>query len=87
MPSEKKLLPHRPATLEAIDELLSHASNQALLRDCSVCEMTLEAIYGDSNDNGMLLDILILARVALVHLRGASFLVHENSKHEETQEL
>jgi hypothetical protein len=84
---EQTVFQPRQVTLEAIDRLIQMASDEIGYHGGTHAEEICELIFGSDGSSGMLLDILTLARVALVHLRGASFLVHENSKHEETQEL
>ena len=70
-------LPHQPATLELIDKALGYALDPKLQESNDTCEYTIEIIYGGRDDQGILVDLLTLARIALVHLRGASYLVHE----------
>lgn len=67
----------RQVTLEVLDRLIQMASDEVGYNGGTHAEEICELIFGQGSDSGILLDILILARVALVHLRGASFLVHE----------
>lgn len=76
---EEIVFPPRPVTLEALDRLIQMASDEVGYNGGTHSEEICEFIFGQGGDSGMLLDILILARIALVHLRGASFLVHEET--------
>lgn len=77
-----KVLPHRRATLKLIDEAIGLAEDPTLQEGNEVCERSIQLIYGGADDQGILLDVLTLARIALVHLRGASYLVHEGKNQE-----
>jgi hypothetical protein len=76
---EQTVFQPRQVTLEAIDRLIQMASDEIGYHGGTHAEEICELIFGSDGSSGMLLDILTLARVALVHLRGASFLVHEES--------
>jgi len=77
---EEVVFPPRQVTLEALDRLIQLASDEIGYHGGTHAEEICEYIFGgfDANGSGMLLDILTLARIALIHLRGASFLVHES---------
>jgi hypothetical protein len=74
--------PHQTATLELIDKALGYALDPKLQENNDVCEYTIDIVFGGRDDQGILVDLLTLARIALVHLRGASYLVHEDQHHE-----
>jgi len=76
MPETKKPLPHQRATLEAIDQLIKinlYPDDE----NFSNCEESIDTLFGGPEDSGMIIDILTLARIAILHLRGNSFLVHK----------
>jgi hypothetical protein len=82
---EEIVFPPRQVTLEALDRLIQMTSDEVGYHGGTHAEEICELIFGQGDDSGMLLDIVTLARIALVHLRGTSFLVHEVSKQEEPQ--
>jgi hypothetical protein len=75
--NQEVVFPPRPVTLEAIDRLIQMASDEIGYNGGTHAEEICAYIFGQGENSGVLIDILTLARIALVHLRGASFLVHE----------
>jgi hypothetical protein len=74
---QETVFPPRQVTLEALDRLIQMTSDEIGYHGGDHAEEICDLIFGQGDDSGMFLDILVLARIALVHLRGASFLVHE----------
>lgn len=75
---EEVIFPPRPVTLEALDRLIQMASDDLGYKGGSYAEEICELIFGHGDDSGMLLDIVTLARIAFIHLKGNSFLVNED---------
>jgi len=75
--NEETVFQPRPVTLEALDRLIQMASDEVGYHGGTHADELCELLFGSDGSSGLLLDLSILARIALVHLRGASFLVHE----------
>ncbi len=84
---ESRPKPTPTLTVEILDELL-RTNSTPLIDEFSgeAWDRLYELLWGSDKHLGVLTDILILARIALVHLRGASFLVHEDTKTIEASE-